>query len=453
MIQIIKKISLDVSRPNVLKVIVAKQRDNRSRFLKVTFTNDSKKIEIPPSATAIINALRGDGMSKSFAGEVNSDGTATVPLSSWMLEAEGGLECDVSVVDKDGSRLTTSTFIVEVERASCDNGEISEDENYDILVKLIEDVKNIKVPTAYDLAQKHGFEGTEEEWLESLKGEVGKDGADGYTPQKGIDYFDGENGADGYSPLVDITPVDGGHLIEITDINGTKSFSVMDGKTDNGNGEAVEEFYHIAGMFNPTENTVLFIKSATFQELNEAIFNGKVPTLSLLFGTDYSAFLPVTGTHTDRIVFKGAIDVDGTYVSISVEVFSDDTNKVTLTENTGGLYYVLCSVDSNFTTFTADKTGDEIISAMEKGQTVIMWAETASYEIVTLPLTLASDDVLCFSGVIKIYNETYIASAEMPFNGTNKITLTKVPQSGEYATKSEIGNINAILDNINGAVI
>lgn len=70
--------------------------------------------------------------------------------------------------------------------------------------------------SAYEIAVEHGFEGTEEEWLASLKGEPGepgkdgapgrdgapgKDGADGqdgapgapgadgYTPQKGVDYF------------------------------------------------------------------------------------------------------------------------------------------------------------------------------------------------------------------------------------------------------------------------
>lgn len=37
--------------------------------------------------------------------------------------------------------------------------------------------------SAYQIAVNHGFEGSEEEWLESLKGK------DGYTPEKGIDYF------------------------------------------------------------------------------------------------------------------------------------------------------------------------------------------------------------------------------------------------------------------------
>lgn len=33
--------------------------------------------------------------------------------------------------------------------------------------------------SAYEIAVRNGFEGTEQEWLESLKGEDGKDGTDG----------------------------------------------------------------------------------------------------------------------------------------------------------------------------------------------------------------------------------------------------------------------------------
>lgn len=45
--------------------------------------------------------------------------------------------------------------------------------------------------SAYQVAVKNGFKGTEQEWLNSLKGK------DGYTPRKGIDYFDGQPGKDG----------------------------------------------------------------------------------------------------------------------------------------------------------------------------------------------------------------------------------------------------------------
>lgn len=44
--------------------------------------------------------------------------------------------------------------------------------------------------SAYEIAVENGFVGSEQEWLESLKGEKGDDG---YTPQKGVDYFTQED--------------------------------------------------------------------------------------------------------------------------------------------------------------------------------------------------------------------------------------------------------------------
>lgn len=43
--------------------------------------------------------------------------------------------------------------------------------------------------SAYQIAVENGFDGTETEWLENLKG---KNGKDGYTPKKGVDYYTDE---------------------------------------------------------------------------------------------------------------------------------------------------------------------------------------------------------------------------------------------------------------------
>lgn len=40
---------------------------------------------------------------------------------------------------------------------------------------------------------------------------------------------EGGSGADGFSPIVDITEIEGGHRVTITDIEGTESFDVLDG--------------------------------------------------------------------------------------------------------------------------------------------------------------------------------------------------------------------------------
>lgn len=134
MVSIIQKISVEVSKPNFFQAIVAKQYDSNSRFLKATLIQDNEKISVASTSTVTINAKRNDGTEKSFAGEVNDDGTVTVPLTYWMLELDGTLECDISIFGADESKLTSTRFIVEVERASCQGDDVTDADKCDILI-------------------------------------------------------------------------------------------------------------------------------------------------------------------------------------------------------------------------------------------------------------------------------------------------------------------------------
>ena len=145
MAQITKEIVVDVAKKNLFQAIVAKQNDNNSRFLKVTLCNEGVKIEIPSSATAIINAERADSSSKAFAGTVNADGTVTVPLTNWMLGLDDVVRCSISVIGSDEQRLTSTSFSIDVEAAEYEGSDITEDENYDILITLISDVSDAKL--------------------------------------------------------------------------------------------------------------------------------------------------------------------------------------------------------------------------------------------------------------------------------------------------------------------
>ena len=55
--------------------------------------------------------------------------------------------------------------------------------------------------SAYEIAVKNGFNGSEQEWLESLKGKDGKDGQDGGPGKDGVDGQPGRDGADGKTPV------------------------------------------------------------------------------------------------------------------------------------------------------------------------------------------------------------------------------------------------------------
>lgn len=141
---VIKPITVEVSKPNIFQAIAAKQNDSNSRFLNVTIVNEGEKITVLPTSMVTINAKRSDGQSNSFFGEINDDGTVTVPLHSWILELAGYVNCDVSIIDASNRKLTSTTFALLVEEAAHGSDDISEDEQYNILVNLIEEVEEAK---------------------------------------------------------------------------------------------------------------------------------------------------------------------------------------------------------------------------------------------------------------------------------------------------------------------
>lgn len=78
--------------------------------------------------------------------------------------------------------------------------------------------------SAYEIWLEQGNTGTEEAFLNSLKG---KDGANGTDGKNGAD---GTNGQDGYSPTATVTQTDTGATITITDKNGTTTTNITNGK-------------------------------------------------------------------------------------------------------------------------------------------------------------------------------------------------------------------------------
>lgn len=76
-----------------------------------------------------------------------------------------------------------------------------------LLQKISEKGKDGK--SVFEIAVEHGFVGTETEWLESLKGVDGKDGCDGRNGVDGLPGKDGKDGADGLPGRDGINGTDG----------------------------------------------------------------------------------------------------------------------------------------------------------------------------------------------------------------------------------------------------
>ena len=66
--------------------------------------------------------------------------------------------------------------------------------------------------------------------MHGTNGTNGKDGANGLDGKDGTNGLNGTNGVDGVSPTLSVEEITGGHKVNITDVNGTQSFNVMDGR-------------------------------------------------------------------------------------------------------------------------------------------------------------------------------------------------------------------------------
>lgn len=147
MAKITKNINLDVSQLNVFNYIIAKQDDTASRFLRITLMDEGVKINIDPSSTVTLNAEKPDGKHTSNFGVVNEDGTVTVGLTNQTLAADGLVKCDVSVIDTEGRKLTSTLFSVQVEHAAVSEGTIVSSDEFGILDSKA-NLVNDKVPAS-----------------------------------------------------------------------------------------------------------------------------------------------------------------------------------------------------------------------------------------------------------------------------------------------------------------
>lgn len=141
MAEIVKQLDVNVDKQNTYKEIVAKQGDAGSRKLKVKFLNEGKPMTLDTAALASINIERPDGEKAAYAGTIGDDNTVTVQLPTWMLQVEGQAKCSISIVYGE-TRLTSTTFYVNVEPAEYSASDIEDDEEIDLLVGLLTAAQN-----------------------------------------------------------------------------------------------------------------------------------------------------------------------------------------------------------------------------------------------------------------------------------------------------------------------
>ena len=139
-----QNICLDVTQYNAPQTIQARQGDLGSRLIRVTVTDNGSKFPLQAYSQIAFNCRRVDGMTDIFYGSVNSDGSAAVLIPKWLLEKEGNASCSFSVISPEGEKLTTQSFLLDVDPIE-DNGEgLTEEEDYNILTSLLTNVGSLQ---------------------------------------------------------------------------------------------------------------------------------------------------------------------------------------------------------------------------------------------------------------------------------------------------------------------
>lgn len=159
--------------------------------------------------------------------------------------------------------------------------------------------------SAYQIAVKNGFIGTEKEWESSLKGEKGdpgKDGLPGADGRDGIDGKDGAPGADGkdgitYTPeigtVTTVAPTENASAsVDIDDQNHTASFNFNIPKGEKGKpGDGVQSAY-IPDIYSTTDIPAI---TATAMALTDKLLLGTESGNKTIAQNEFLEFLKAQG--------------------------------------------------------------------------------------------------------------------------------------------------------------
>ena len=143
---------LEKLRENLDKAMTAKEQAQLELNRLLSNSLGLNIVTIPQD-----DGRREDETAKTFEGTVNADGTVTVPLTYWMLQLDGTVKCDISIITANKTVLSTTLFELEVQEAAApDDSEIEKDDDYGILIQLIADVQAIKDAEAKRVTAENG---------------------------------------------------------------------------------------------------------------------------------------------------------------------------------------------------------------------------------------------------------------------------------------------------------
>ena len=220
------------------------------------------------------------------------------------LQGENGLSAYMLAKKYDGYEGSLPEWLDSLKGEQGPQGEKGEPFKYEDFTKdqldaLVKDIESgVEGKSAYKLAQENGFEGSEQEWLESLKGEVGPAGPQGEKGDVGPQGPQGEKGEDGLTPVKGVDYFTKEEIDEIK-YDDTEIKDELDTKVDKEEGKSLvdnNEIIKLAGLFNA--NYKFEINMIGYNEEAFVSMSGEYPNIVVTFNipgcVKGSGSLPVT---------------------------------------------------------------------------------------------------------------------------------------------------------------
>ena len=114
----IQSITLDFSGIKSIQTVVAKQGDDKTRYIQINPISNGETLELSNFESIDFRCIKPDGTSATTPAVKNDDGTILVELSKQILTVTGNVKADIAISEATGKTLSSSVFIIRVESAA-----------------------------------------------------------------------------------------------------------------------------------------------------------------------------------------------------------------------------------------------------------------------------------------------------------------------------------------------
>lgn len=188
-----KFVYYDIRRKqSVCLTMYTHENDVDTQVLEVSMLDDGEPIELSADYTysaAIVNRETKALINGSISCELNDSENVLIPIDNFHTLSAQDLLIELTITDSAGNQVLVTPFPlwIHVNASILDDAQVtpeSEGTIPDLLKEAEEQLERVKTlkdgKSAYEVAVDNGYEGNEEEWLNSLKGSPGPPG-ESYT--------------------------------------------------------------------------------------------------------------------------------------------------------------------------------------------------------------------------------------------------------------------------------